>query len=437
MVKPSDFKAVHKLIQLHYSRVNLVTTTGRAKFSVLSSPTLPSNGVSQLQAKSGFHSFSSRPTSKNFGLSQILPSNGVSQLQPKTSFHSFLSRPTSKNVGLSQILPSRKLVPSLQNCGVALVKPRVNMNFASAFRLFSSSGFRKVDGNFARKVVDKPIQAVSSTFARYRMALGLHIDAFWKKNNLLVFGAGAVFVCIFLWRIMFGIASTFVGLSEGMAKYGFLALSSAIVAFAGLYLRARFTINPDKVYRITMRKLNTAADVLEVMGAPLAGSDLRAYVMSGGGITFKKFKPTIRNKRCFLLFPVQGSERKGLVSVEVKKKKGQYDMKLLAVDIPMASGPDQRLFLIGDEEEYRVGGGLISELRDPVVKAMAATKEFDNLDRIEEEEDAERELQEAERKEREEIELEEAERKEREEIERQEAERKQREEFQKLEKESS
>ena len=31
---------------------------------------------------------------------------------------------------------------------------------------------------------------------------------------------------------MFGIANTFVGLFEGMDKYGFLALSSAIVAFA-------------------------------------------------------------------------------------------------------------------------------------------------------------------------------------------------------------
>ncbi|CAG7908336.1 unnamed protein product [Brassica rapa] len=47
------------------------------------------------------------------------------------------------------------------------------------------------------------------------------------------------------------------------------------------------------------------------------------------------------------------SERKGLVSVEVKKKKGQYDMKLLAVDIPMVSGPDQRLLLIGDEERVQ------------------------------------------------------------------------------------
>ncbi|KAH0887214.1 hypothetical protein HID58_063310 [Brassica napus] len=44
------------------------------------------------------------------------------------------------------------------------------------------------------------------------------------------------------------------------------------------------------------------------------------------------------------------SERKGLVSVEVKNKKGQYDMKLLAVDIQMVSGPDKQLFLIGDEE---------------------------------------------------------------------------------------
>ncbi|XP_010517519.1 PREDICTED: uncharacterized protein LOC104792944 [Camelina sativa] len=369
MVKASDFKAIQGLIRLHYTRVNPVTIT-RSNPSALSSPAIPSNGVSQLQSRFSFHSLSSKPT--------------------------------YTNVGLSQILSSPKLSPKLQALGL----PRLNLSFASAFRLVStkSTGFRKVDGNFARKVVEKPVKAVSSTFARYREAIGLHIDGFWKKNSLFVFGAGGVFVCIFLWRIMFGIASTFVGLSEGMAKYGFLALSSAIVAFSGLYLRARFTINPDKVYRMTMRKINTAAEILEVMGAPLSGSDLRAYVMSGGGLTFKKFKPTIRSKRCFLLFPVQGSERKGLVSVEVKKKKGQYDMKLLAVDIPMASGPDQRLFLIGDEEEYRVGGGLISVLRDPVVKAMAATKEFDNLDRIEEEEDAERELQEAERKHREEIE---------------------------------
>ena len=97
----------------------------------------------------------------------------------------------------------------------------------------------------------------------------------------------------------------------------------SIFCFKGLYIRSRLTINPDKVYRIAMRKLNTSAGILEVMGAPLTGTDLRAYVMSGGGFSLKKFKPKLRGKRCFLIFPIRGSERRGLVSVEVKKKKGE------------------------------------------------------------------------------------------------------------------
>ncbi|KAF9661450.1 hypothetical protein SADUNF_Sadunf19G0070200 [Salix dunnii] len=336
-----------------------------------------------------------------------------------TSFNSkipcFTSKPTSPNPGLSQILSCTRPNSSFSKNG----------SFFNGVRQFSLKGSsdlgKRVDGNFAKKLLEKPATAVTSAFSRYREALGLQIDAFLKRNSLFLIGAGGVIICALLWRIMFGIANTFVSLSEGMAKYGFLALSSAMVAFSerlngyavdqfsliaveGLYFRSRITINPDKVYRMAMTKLNTSAGILEVMGAPLTGTVLRAYVMSGGGLILKNFKPTVRSKRCFLIFPIQGSERKGLVSVEVKKKKGQYDMRLLAVDIPMASGPDQRLFLIGDEEEYKVGGGLISELRDPVVKAMAASKEFDVLDQIEEEEDAERELQEAERKHREEVE---------------------------------
>ncbi|KAL5537758.1 hypothetical protein UlMin_044671 [Ulmus minor] len=309
--------------------------------------------------------------------------------------------PNSPNATLSRFPSSSKLnPPAFSSGGVGS-----SSGAGIGLRFFSlKPDFGKINGNFAKRVLDKPALAVSSAFSRYREAVGLQIEAFFKRNYLVLLGAGGVVVCALLWRVMFGIANTFIGFSEGMAKYGFLALSSAIVAFAGLYIRARFTINPDKVYRMAMRRLNTSAGILEVMGAPLSGSELRAYIMSGGGVTLKNFKPRIRSKRCFLIFPIRGSERKGLVSVEVKKKKGQHDIKLLAVDIPMASGPDQRLFLIGDEEEYKVGGGLIAELRDPVVKAMAASKEFDDLDQIEEEEDAERELEEAERKHREEIE---------------------------------
>jgi hypothetical protein len=42
-------------------------------------------------------------------------------------------------------------------------------------------------------------------------------------------------------------------------------------------MRSRFTVNPDKVYRMAMRRLNTSAGILEVMGAPLSGTELRAY----------------------------------------------------------------------------------------------------------------------------------------------------------------
>ncbi|KAH9311375.1 hypothetical protein KI387_026410 [Taxus chinensis] len=256
----------------------------------------------------------------------------------------------------------------------------------------SNIGSASLRAQAPKGLFNKPLNVVKASFDRYREAVGLQVDAFWKRNYWVLAGAVGIGLCLVLWRLMFGIASTFVGLSEGMAKYGFLALATAMVAFGGLYARARYTINPDRVYRIAMRKLNTSAGILEVMGAPLSGTDVRAYVMSGGRIHLKNFKPSLRSKRCFIIFPIQGSERRGLVSVEVKKKKGQYDFKLLAVDVPMASGPDQRLFLIGDEEEYKVGGGLISQLRDPIVKAMAAEKEFEDQDQKEEEEDKQREL---------------------------------------------
>ncbi|KAH7840661.1 hypothetical protein Vadar_019885 [Vaccinium darrowii] len=179
----------------------------------------------------------------------------------------------------------------------------VNRSFLG-FRYFSLKG-GKINGNFAKNAIKNLTTAVTDAFSWYRKAVGLQIEAFWKRNSLVLLGAVGVMVYILLWRILFGIANTFIGLSEGMAKYGFLALSSAIVAFSGLYLRTRFTVNPDKVYRMAMRRLNTDAGILEVMGAPLSRTDLRAYVMSGGGISLKNFKPAFRKKRCLLIFPIR------------------------------------------------------------------------------------------------------------------------------------
>eukprot|EP00252_Welwitschia_mirabilis_P014981 TRINITY_DN3306_c0_g1_i1.p1 TRINITY_DN3306_c0_g1~~TRINITY_DN3306_c0_g1_i1.p1 ORF type:complete len:381 (+),score=75.33 TRINITY_DN3306_c0_g1_i1:172-1314(+) len=253
------------------------------------------------------------------------------------------------------------------------------------------------------KGIYRPFRWAKNGFYRYRDVIGLQIEGFWKRNSTVFIGVLGIGMCFLVWRSMVGLASMTVGISEGLAKYGFLALATAIVAFAGLYVRAWYTINPDKVYRIAMRKLNTSAGILEVLGAPLSGTDVRAYIMSGGRLRFKNFRPSISRKRCFLIFPIQGSERRGLATVGVKKKKGQYDFKLLAVDIPMAKGPDQKIFLIGDEEGYKIGEGLISELRDPIIKAMAAEKEFD-IEDDKEDEDERRKLDEEEKQKKEEME---------------------------------
>ncbi|KAI5081729.1 hypothetical protein GOP47_0001472 [Adiantum capillus-veneris] len=235
--------------------------------------------------------------------------------------------------------------------------------------------------------IKKPIDELMKTASRYKDVAGLQVEGFWKRNVMILVGAAGILACFLLWQIMYGVANLFVSFSEGMAKFGFLGMAAATVAFAAMALRARYTINPDKVYRIAMRMMNTSAAALEVLGPPLTGTDLRAYVMSSGGLKLKKLKPRIGSKRCFLIFPIQGSERKGLVSAEVKKKKGKYEFKLLAIDVAVP-GAEQRLFLVGDEMEYKVGGGLIGQLRDPMFKAMAAQEEFDAQDEKEEEEEA-------------------------------------------------
>ncbi|KAG1338680.1 hypothetical protein COCNU_04G009860 [Cocos nucifera] len=86
------------------------------------------------------------------------------------------------------------------------------------FRFFSVNNYNSVkfNGNFGILVVEKPLSAVSSAFSWYRAAVGLQVEAFWKRNYLVLLGAGAVVV-----------------LSEGMATYGFLALATAIVAVTG------------------------------------------------------------------------------------------------------------------------------------------------------------------------------------------------------------
>lgn len=57
------------------------------------------------------------------------------------------------------------------------------------------------------------------------------------------------------------------------------ALSAAIIAFAGLYLRSRYSIRPDAVYRKALVQLNTSPAILEVCACAfnISGSSMAVY----------------------------------------------------------------------------------------------------------------------------------------------------------------
>ncbi|KAL0026403.1 hypothetical protein WJX79_006830 [Trebouxia sp. C0005] len=242
----------------------------------------------------------------------------------------------------------------------------------------------------------KPAQRWVSTVRKpggLQKAVTLQIEGLWQAHKRKLIGAGAILSMYFLWRALFGVTSIFVNLSETMAEFGFLALAAAIVAFTMLYFRRLYTIDPNAVYRKALVALNTNPGVLELMGAPLAGSEVRAYVMTGGGVRFKGWWPRYRARRVQMIFPLKGTDKRGLVSLEAKKRKGKYGFKLLAVDVPTAEGAEQRLFLDGDDKLY-TRGGVMSELRDPFLRAISMQHTYEAEDEVDEAADDAAEAQE-------------------------------------------
>lgn len=69
--------------------------------------------------------------------------------------------------------------------------------------------------------------------------------------------------------------------------------------------------------------------------------------------------------------PCFPAERRGLVSLEAKKRSGHYTFKLLAVDVPAYGGGEQRIYIEGGPSVYE-RGGVLNELRDPFIRVGVA-----------------------------------------------------------------
>lgn len=60
------------------------------------------------------------------------------------------------------------------------------------------------------------------------------------------------------------IADKILYLPYQLLSYSLQALAAAMAAFFYLWLKRRWTINPDSVYRLALRRLNADPGVLEV-----------------------------------------------------------------------------------------------------------------------------------------------------------------------------
>ncbi len=136
-----------------------------------------------------------------------------------------------------------------RNCNFATVTEKLKRSTTTTQKAKETVSKAKVGANLAEvrsnellSGILKPVNSAMQTVMGLSRALGLHLEAFWKRNYLVVVGAVAVVSCLLLWRIMFGIASLFVSLSEGMAKFGFLALAAGMVAIGVSFRKCHFLL---------------------------------------------------------------------------------------------------------------------------------------------------------------------------------------------------
>jgi len=117
--------------------------------------------------------------------------------------------------------------------------------------------------------------------ADLRQAMSEKVLSFWQQNRHIIIGAAFSVAVYYVWRTTYGIASMFIDLTETFAELGFLALAVALAGAGCLWIRERARINPDKLFRLAMTRLNTSPSVLGVMGAPLTGSHLQVSPRDG------------------------------------------------------------------------------------------------------------------------------------------------------------
>uniref|UniRef100_A0A061RX88 Uncharacterized protein n=1 Tax=Tetraselmis sp. GSL018 TaxID=582737 RepID=A0A061RX88_9CHLO len=231
--------------------------------------------------------------------------------------------------------------------------------------------------------IPKPVQCLMScNSGEHSQVLKLHLEAFWQNNGNVVTATVGAATTYGLWKTVL-LTGGLIGWEPTLAlKLELMGLSAA-AAYGGLHLaKHRRTIDPDAVYRSAMRQLNSHAGVLEAMGAPLAGAEMRACVLSGGGLTLRGLRPAFRPHRLHMLFVLRGADARGVVAIDAKRRRGQTTFRLLAVDIPSSAGNNVRIFLHGQPSQL-LESSVFDELQKPLCTVLAMKGRHDADDAAE------------------------------------------------------
>jgi len=228
------------------------------------------------------------------------------------------------------------------------------------------------------KLLTKQRQMTKDAGQKQR-ALTMHLEAIWQNHEGAVVAGAGMATSLFLWRALHNMGSVVFDLSGLTTNLELLLFSSGVTAGGIMRLRRRYTVDPDDIVQLTMRRLQTNPGVLEVLGAPLTKKRTYACTVTGGGARFSGWAPRIVPRRVHVMFYVKGSERTGLVAVRASKRQGEYHFDLLSVDCPAEKDGHHRIFLAGNSSSY-ARAGIVEVLQTPLDHLLEVTPELDRED---------------------------------------------------------
>lgn len=199
------------------------------------------------------------------------------------------------------------------------------------------------------------------------------------RENITTYGPAAL-VGLGVTYGAFELSETFLEVSLLSASYyGFLTgvCTSAIVAAGGAFVRNRWvSIRPEPVFQHALKVIGRSDAVLAQLGAvkvdPIT-EIIKAYQIDHGGFHLKKgfggvgWSPaTVK-----MLFLLEGSRGRGVVTLEAERKSGRNEMRLLAVDVlenSDAQFDNEPIMLIGGVADLGTRVGQLRNFATALIK---------------------------------------------------------------------